>query len=605
MFINWLNRIRESINLRLYPHKEGLLFSFRIMSFVVSALAISSIVYYHGFPRTSGSDDVVHIITRWSLAFYVLKYFIGFFYDFHPLKFLRRTWFEGVLVLIIVFLGLFTLYYGASAVYNYFSFLGVPDLPGLYILFVQLYVFVMIGLELVKASQYIDRFNIGPAGTLILSFVILIASGTALLMLPEMTTLGHIRFIDALFTSTSASCVTGLTVLDTSSFYSLKGQIIIMLLIQLGGINIVSFATFFATFYGGSGGIRQQSLLKDLLATRGLSDTRLILRRILAFSFLIELAGALFIFITWRESLSHYSTAKQIFHSVFHSISAFNNAGFSTFPGGLMNPHVSANYLSHWVIACLIILGGIGFSVLQDVFGLKSIMQRRRQRWKKLQVQSKIVLFTSAALVLSGTVIIFFLEIDSVFEGKNFFGTLTSSVFQAITARTAGFNTIDTGRLSQPALLLVMVLMYIGASPGSTGGGIKTTTFLTLFKASVATIKGKKNIEAFKHNISFETVDKAYSVALFSFVLIVISTFILSITEKEFSFVSLLFEEVSAFSTVGLSMGITPYLSDPGRLIIIVSMFIGRIGTLTLAIAFLKKASFKSYSYPRADIMIG
>lgn len=605
MFLNWLNRIRESINLRLYPHKEDLLFSFRIMSFVVSALAIGSIVYYHGYPRTPRSDEVIHIITRWSLAFYVLKYFIGFFYDFHPLRFLKRTWFEGVLVLLIVFLGSFTLYYGASAVYNYFSFLGAPDLPGLYIFFVQLYVFVMIGLEFVKASQYLDRFRIGPAGTLILSFLILIAAGTALLMLPEMTTLGHIRFIDALFTSTSASCVTGLTVVDTSDFYTLKGQIIIMILIQLGGINIVSFATFFATFYGGSGGIRQQSLLKDLLATRGLSDTRLILRRILAFSFLIELAGAVFIFITWRESLSHYSTAKQIFHSVFHSISAFNNAGFSTLPGGLMNSYINNNYLSHWVIAFLIILGGIGFSVLQDVFGVKSILERRRQRWKKLQVQSKIVLFTSAALVLAGTIIILLLEADSAFAGKDIFGTLTSSVFQAITARTAGFNTIETGRLGQPALLLIIVLMYIGASPGSTGGGIKTTTFLTLFKASVATIRGKKNIEAFKHSISFETVDKAYTVALFSFVLIFISTFLLSITEKEFSFVSLLFEEVSAFSTVGLSMGITPYLSDPGRLIIIVSMFIGRIGTLTLAIAFLKKASFKSYAYPRADIMIG
>jgi len=605
MFINWLNRIRESINLRLYPHKEGLLFSFRIMSFVVSALAIGSIVYYHGFPRTSGSDDVVHIITRWSLAFYVLKYFIGFFYDFHPLKFLRRTWFEGVLVLIIVFLGLFTLYYGASAVYNYFSFLGVPDLPGLYILFVQLYVFVMIGLELVKASQYIDRFNIGPAGTLILSFVILIASGTALLMLPEMTTLGHIRFIDALFTSTSASCVTGLVVVDTSSFYSLKGQIIIMLLIQLGGINIVSFATFFATFYGGSGGIRQQSLLKDLLATRGLSDTRLILRRILAFSFLIELAGALFIFITWRESLSHYSTAKQIFHSVFHSISAFNNAGFSTFPGGLMNPHVSANYLSHWVIAGLIVLGGIGFSVLQDVVGIKSIKKRKRQPWVKLQVQSKMVLLTTGGLILFGSCMFFLLEYDTNLSGISLFGKITSTVFQSVAARTAGFNTIDTGSLGLSVLLVLMVLMYIGGSPGSTGGGIKTTTFLTLLYASIATIRGKKSINIFRHNISFETVDKAYSVVLFSVGLIIVSTFLLSVTHKEFSFQALLFEELSAFSTVGLSLGITPYLNDAGKFIIITSMFIGRLGTLTLAIAFLKKASFKSYSYPRADIMIG
>ena len=182
---------------------------------------------------------------------------------------------------------------------------------------------------------------------------------------------------------------------------------------------------------------------------------------------------------------------------------------------------------------------------------------------------------------------------------------ITASFFQSVTTRTAGFNSVDFSRLGQPVLLFIIVLMYIGASPGSTGGGIKTTTFLALFKSATATIRGKKNIEVFKHTLSFETVDKAYTVALFSFVLIIISTFFLSITETNFSFLSLLFEEVSAFGTVGLSTGITPYLSDAGKTIIVMTMFVGRIGTLTLAVALTRKVAYTKYTYPHADVMIG
>jgi potassium uptake TrkH family protein len=437
------------------------------------------------------------------------------------------------------------------------------------------------------------------------SFIVLILSGSGLLMLPEMSVSNNMKYINALFTSTSACCVTGLTVIDTATCFTTKGQAIIMLLIQLGGINIISFATFFATFYGPSSGLKQQSLLKDLLSTHGLSDTRMILRRVVFFSISIELVGAICLLLSWYNYLPVHEFRDILFYAAFHSVSAFNNAGFALFTTNLMDESIKHLYFSHWVIMGLIFLGGIGFSALQDMFGAKSIRYRLRNPWKKLQVQTKIVLHTSIALILVGAVAFYLLERNNTLKDMTVFEWITASFFQSVTARTAGFNSVDFSKLGQPVLLVIIVLMYIGASPGSTGGGIKTTTFLALFKSASATIRGKKNIEVFKHTLSFDTIDKAYSIALFSFVLIIVSTFFLSITEQNFSFMSLLFEEVSAFGTVGLSVGITPYLTDAGKIIIILTMFVGRIGTLTLAIALIRKVAYAQYTYPRAEIMIG
>ena len=603
--IDTINRFRESINLRLYPHKNAVLSIFKILSFFVSLLAIGSVIYFHGFPRSVYTDEWVSIITRGSLAFYVIKYFVGFFYDFLPLQYIRRTWFEGVLIVLISLLGAFSMVYGVGNVFNFFVTIGLPDLPALYIIFVQLYVFVMVVVELGKASTQISKIKLGPAGMLVVSFLVLIFSGAGLLMLPEMSITKDMRFINALFTSTSACCVTGLTVVDTATCFSTKGQLIIMLLIQLGGINIISFATFFATFYGSSSGLKQQSLLKDLLSTQGLSDTRMILRRVVYFSIAFELLGALGLFITWYNYLPVDDFRDKIFYAAFHSVSAFNNAGFALFTTNLMDSSISQVYSSHWIIMILIFFGGLGFSAIQDIFGARSIRYRLQNPWKKLQVQTKIVLHTSLALVLVGAVVFYLLERNNTLKDMGVFEWITASFFQSVTTRTAGFNSVDFSRLGQPVLLFIIVLMYIGASPGSTGGGIKTTTFLALFKSATATIRGKKNIEVFKHTLSFETVDKAYTVALFSFVLIIISTFFLSITEENFSFLSLLFEEVSAFGTVGLSTGITPYLTDAGKTIIVMTMFVGRIGTLTLAVALTRKVAYTKYTYPHAEVMIG
>jgi len=602
---SWIDRVRERINIFLYPHKETLLWVLRILSIIVSLVAVCAIVYYHGFPRTPHTDDIVRIITIFSLAFYALKYFLNFFYDFHPLAYLRRTWFEGILVLFIILMGLFYLIVGQQRIYGFFAQRGMEQFPDLSILFIQFYVFIMVLLETAKAGQYIDRIKIGPAGLLALSFLILIAFGTAMLLLPEMTVDHHIQPVDALFISTSASCVTGLSTVDISNYFTFKGQVVILILIQLGGINIISFATFFALFYTGAEGLKQQSLLKELLDTSGLSDARRILKRIILYSFTIEIAGSIILCQLWEKDLSIASPGGVGFAALFHAVSSFNNAGFSIFPNGLMFEPVRMNLASHWIIAILIVLGGIGFSVLQEIFNFKLLLTKLRTAWKHFQVQTKIVLATTVCLIILGALGVFLLEYNHSLYGLKLSDKITTVFFQSITARTAGYNTVNIGALSQATLFLLIILMFIGASPGGTGGGIKTTTFLTLIKASIATIRGKKRLEAFKHTISFETVDKAYSVALLSLILIVTGTFVLTVLQPDFSFTSILFEEVSAFGTVGLTMGITPFLTSASKMVIIITMYAGKVGTLTLAIAFLKKASFKDYAYPKANIMIG
>lgn len=257
------------------------------------------------------------------------------------------------------------------------------------------------------------------------------------------------------------------------------------------------------------------------------------------------------------------------------------------------------------VIAALIFLGGIGFIVLEDIFGIRNIRERRRIKWKRLQTHSRIALSTSVILVVAGAIVFYLVEFNHSIAGYGIYGSIVSSIFQSVTCRTAGFNSVDFTHLAQPVLIFMMFLMFIGASPGSTGGGIKTTTFSVILRSAISTIKGRKNVEIVKHTISSDTISKSYSIALFSISLIFISTFMLSITDPDKSFLSLLFEEISAFATVGLSVGITSSLTLAGKSIIILSMYIGRIGTLTLALALTKRIIYSKYRYSEINVLVG
>jgi len=457
------------------------------------------------------------------------------------------------------------------------------------------------------ASRFFSKLQLTPAGLMLLSFFILIALGTLLLLLPGMT-YKEISLVDALFTSTSASCVTGLTVLGTGSDFTFWGQLVILSLMQIGGISILAFSTFFAAFFAASRiGIKQQHLLKDFFSTSTITDSISMLREILLATLLIEVIGVISLSIYWYSTGLFASNSENIFYSVFHAVSAFTNAGFCLWDESFMHEAVSNSYFPQIVIMFLIVTGGMGFIFLHDVFSPKQIKERHIHKWRRLSPSTKIVFYTTLVIIICGSIIFFFLEKKNTLSilGKNFGDSVFASVFQIVTSRSAGFNALEVSTFSVPALLLIMVVMFIGASPGSTGGGIKTSTAFVLFKSVAATIRGKNSIEFQKKTIPFEIVDKAYSIVLMSLLIIFISVFAFSMAEPQLPLLTSLFECVSSFSICGLSMGCTPELSNAGKLILIVNMYIGRIGTLSIAFALARRIKQAKHQYPNTYFMVG
>lgn len=440
----------------------------------------------------------------------------------------------------------------------------------------------------------------------ILSFIVLITGGAVILMLPEMTT-NHqgADWMSAFFTATSAACVTGLSVVDVSQYFTFKGQFVIMVLIQLGGLNIITFATFFASMYTKGIGLKHQSLMQDFFSSSSLFDANSLLRNIITVTLLIEALGAASIFMLWSPEIQFESLSQKIFYSVFHSISAFNNAGFSLFTDNLYDGALRNNFLLHIPIMALIFLGSLGFSAIIDIFGVANMRERLRLPWKKLRISTMVALNSSIILILFGAVIFYFTERNNTMEGMSSFGTIITSLFQSVTPRTAGFNTINMAELATPTLLLMVFLMFIGGSSGSTAGGIKTSTFTIILLSAWSTIRGKRNLELARYNIAWELLNKAFSIFIFSASFVFLCTFCMTVFDPSIEFLQLLFEATSGFATVGLSTGITPGLSDPSKIILMLSMFVGRIGTLTLALALSQKVVSSQYKYPNAHFMVG
>jgi trk system potassium uptake protein len=604
MLIKSLWKIREYVNLRIFNSKKPVLTVLRILSLVVSAIALSGIVYFHGYPKSVSSYDIYRIIIHCSFGFYVVKFIIRFIYDFKPGNFLKDNFFEGIVMFLIIIDGIGLLFFKIDLVTLFFELFGMGELTNLPNLFVQLYFFLVVGLEAGRGSQWLTKLNLSPQTMLTLSFLFLIMVGAFLLMLPEMTRIGSISFIDAVFTSASASCVTGLTVVDTSVYFTLKGKVILLILIQLGGLNILSFATFFATFYRTSSSIKYKSLIKDFLSTEKISDTRYLLRRIFIFSILFELVGAVLLYFAWNPG-STVDFGERSFNALFHSVSAFNNAGLSLFSGNLYDVVIRNAYLFHIIIAFLIFFGGIGFMNMNN-FG-QYIRERfiNKKKWIHLDVGTKIALYTSLSLIIAGMIVFLILERNSVLAGNKPYERIIISFFQSVTTRTAGFNTINIGALSAPVLLFFIFLMYIGASPGSTGGGIKTTTFAVIIKSAISVIRGETHVVFFKRTISNLIIDRAFSIALFSCTFIFVSTIFLTITEPDKTLLSLMFEEFSAIGTVGLSTGITSALSAAGKLIITISMFAGRIGALSVALLFIRRVVSADYQFAETNVIVG
>lgn len=439
------------------------------------------------------------------------------------------------------------------------------------------------------------RINLSPAQVIVLGFAALILFGAVLLTLPISSSDGKsVGFINALFTSTSAVCVTGLTVLDTATEYSLFGQIVILLLIQAGGLGIMTMSTLFAMIIGKRIGLKERLVIQEALGQFSLSGVVRLTRQIILVTLLIEVIGATILAI--RFSLD-FPVGRAVYLGVFHAVSAFNNAGFDLFTTSL------TRFEGDWAviptISFLIILGGIGFTVIKDVW--------EHRRFSRLSLHSKLAIKVSLVLIVVGTILIYAFEASNpqTLGGKSFSEKLLGAYFHSVTPRTAGFISLPVGLMTSPTLLLTIVLMFIGASPGSTGGGTKTTTFGALVMAVRATISGRDEIILWGRRLTREVVEKGLAITMAALSLIVVMTMILMITEQK-TFMEILFEVTSAFGTVGLSVGITPELTDIGKLLISFTMYVGRVGPLTLAVAIAQRHRAPvNVHYPEDRVVVG
>ncbi len=601
-----IETFREKVNLKIFNSKEAVLLIFRIQSSLVAVMAIGLLIYSIGFPQNDESRLIEIFFLKFLFGFYILNYVVRFIYTFEPAKFLRSTWIELTLVILLLIEATSTLLFNAPVVRSFLSLIGFGGFLSIYHLILQFILLVLLVIDLAKASTLLDLINLKASVMFIFSFIILILGGAFLLMLPEMTT-NHqgSDWMTAIFTSTSASCVTGHIIVDTATYFTFKGKLVILFLIQLGGLNIISFATFFASFYSKGVGIKHHSMVQDFFSSGSLFDAKGLLRQIIFLTILIETAGTILVYSLWDPAIPFASFGEKIFYSLFHTVSAFNNAGFSLFTDGLNDPLVNKSYILHLCFASIIFFGSLGFPAIRDIFSIDSMRERMRLPWKKFQLSTQIALYGSLILIVFGAFIFYVIEKDNMMPDQNYFEAIITSVFQSVTCRSTGFNTVSISDLTAPTLILMIFLMFVGSSSGSTGGGIKTSTFAIILVSAISTLRGKRNLELFRHSIAWELLNKAFTIFIFSTSFIFIATFFLAILEPDIDVLHLLFEEVSAFGTVGLSTGITAGLTEQSKYILIASMFVGRIGTLTLGFALSKKVMSIAYRYPNAHFMVG
>jgi len=434
---------------------------------------------------------------------------------------------------------------------------------------------------------------------ILISFVLAIIIGSIVLTLPFSTTARHIDFSDAFFTAASAVTVTGLIVKDTEKDFSFIGKLVILILLQLGGLGFMSFSTLLILLIGGSLSTSEKTLIETDFFSGRYKNIKELIKRIFIFTFSFEIIGSILLYF----QLNIADKSERAFVSVFHSVSAFCNAGFSVFSNNLENftDDIGVNL----IISILIVAGGIGFLVLNEVY---LFVIRKITSFNKFSLHSKIVLVTSGVLIGLGTLIILIEELLSGNHSGSFGTALMTSLFQTISTRTAGFNTVNLNIFSNASIFVMMILMFIGASPGSTGGGVKTSTI----GVGIAYIKSlffrKEKVTIFYRSIPSKIIEKSFLILFLSFGIISIFFFILLSLESknsEISVFKLLFETVSAFGTVGLSMGITAKLSIISKFVIALLMFIGRVGPITMIVAISKKKSKGTYNYPEEDIMVG
>ncbi|BDI18244.1 Na+-transporting ATP synthase [Nostoc cf. commune SO-36] len=441
------------------------------------------------------------------------------------------------------------------------------------------------------------------ARTICLGFIAVITIGTVLLMMPFSTSAGTWdNPIVALFTSTSAVCVTGLSVVDPGTYFSFWGQLFIALLAQIGGLGYMTTTTFLILLIGRKFDMRQKIAIQQALDRPGMSGSTQVIRSIIATTLIFEITG---VFLLLPAFVPDYGWSEGLWLAIFHSINAWNNAGFSLFKDNLIG--YQSSFLVVFTITMLIIFGGIGYQVIMEMY-----IWLRDRILKKTQIQIftldfKVAISTTIILLLIGILAFFCIEIRNpeTFGSLNFRDQVLVAWFQSVTPRTAGFNTIDIGKMTTAGLFITIALMFIGASPGGTGGGMKTTTLRVLTSCTKAILQGKEEVLLYERKIAINLILKAVGVLVGSVATVILATILISLTDPTLDFIKILFEVVSAFATVGLSTGITGTISTAAKLILIVTMYVGRVGVLLLMSAVLGDPRPTRIHYPEENLLVG
>lgn len=568
-------------------------------------LSMTIIIYMVGFQDVSQQQENAHRAHHYILLLLSILVVVRFLIMLPKMQRWRARFFNFLLIILVFYLKGLTddiplLEAGSIELLTK----KIVLFSGILLLFVT---------EVSHILRLIYRRGVNAALLFVGSFAALIVIGGFLLLLPNATTT-PIHPVDAFFTAASAVCVTGLIVVDTATVFSTTGQVIILMLIQMGGLGIMTFAGLISFMVTGSVSIQNQIALKDMMSSNRMSNVISFIFTVVMVTLTFEAIGAMMIYSSLPEGRFATEGGK-IFFSVFHSISAFCNAGFSTMTDGLYDGTVRFNYALHWTIAILIILGGIGFPVLFNIFTFirikvtntlkRALNNPQRETYTNiLQATAKLSLAAYAILLLVGFITYFIFEYNATLhEHTSFFGKVTTSFFGSVTPRTAGFNTVNLNMLTLPMLLMYLLLMLIGASPGSTGGGIKTTVAAVAFINMKSIVMGHERPEAFRTEIPETSIKRAFAIILLALLVLGIAVLLLSIYDFEQGLLKLAFEAFSAFCTVGLTLGVTAKLSMFGKFVIMAVMFIGRVGALTLLFAVVTKSGARPYRYPSEEIM--
>ena len=593
----------------IQPYLQKVLGGIDAVTFLAALALIGGVVYEHGFIISEGAEADLGVLYRtvWGVFLVQTTMHIGLAYRETLKKYRTFTWVLNILLYLTLIPVIF--FEPESGALKYFW------------LFLNNRIFQLILLLLLSllrlSSGVIGLLGKRTNPSLILagSFFLIICIGTGLLMLPRCTVDG-ISWVNALFVSTSAVCVTGLVPVDVATTFTSLGQLVIIILIQIGGLGVMTLTCFFAMFFMGNTSVYNQLAVRDMISSDSLSSLLSTVIYILFFTLVIEGAGMLVLFLSIHGTLGMTMQQEMVF-AAFHSISAFCNAGFSTLSENLGNPLVMQHHnLLYITISVLIILGGIGFPILVNFkhiagYHLKRLFyfirtgKRDRQRIRHLyNLNTKIVLLTTLILLTGGTIAILLFEWNGAFAGMSMPDKWVQAFFNATCPRTAGFTSIGLTSFSLQSLLLMLLLMFIGGAAQSTAGGVKVNAFAAAVLSLFAVIRGKSRVEVFRRQLSVDSIRRSNATLVMYLMILFLGVFVLSVLEPHASLLALVFECTSALSTVGSSLGLTPALGEAGKLFVSLLMFIGRVGVITIVLGFVPPQKHTKYKYPEDNLII-